>query len=106
MPIQTKYILENNGQKYSGWNAIRTLQNVLHPQMLTIPFPNEWVEMKRSAKLRFLSQYLPPGWVLHIIKQPKNTRKNISEYNEILSKQIPVHKKVQIPEPNNPWEFR
>lgn len=104
MPIQTKYILENNGQKYSGLNAIRTMQNILHPQMLTIPFPDRWIKMKRSAKFRFLSQYLPPGWVLHIIKQPKNTRKNISEYNATLKQQPNKNDAARLIE--NPWEIR
>jgi|SRR5690242_11222451 len=90
MPIKTRYILSinNNQSPIRGVQAIANVLSITAPHILKIDFPPNWLKKKKIEKMKMLAKYLPPGWVLSIIKEPKHTRATVSKYTERLQKRV------------------
>jgi len=78
MPTKRRLVLEiPGGEMYCGGVAIAMLTQAIGKRLMDVDFPVE-AHDTRLKKYMFFAKFLPRGFKLHIIREPRHTRPNKS----------------------------
>lgn len=83
MPSKVRYVITNETKNpivLTGGGAIHQLLNLIGNNSISANYPPNWSEMRKVERVKYLTQFLPPTWVLYIFRERRNNRRNRSLY--------------------------